>query len=239
MASGAVGSVGSVALWGSFHDLSSQKHVILSGMKWKWYDDLQTDEISFHRISRCFLFRRDLHVLLTPRQRRQLQVESQEASQWIRWLGWWVVQLQVPQNLQRFHTPPDMHSLSRHLGSMLDRYAVSWLSIIEGSHGPTKSGNDGGEFRASWNLQSLIAGFEVKQLSLALSLLDISFCLKWERGKRRGRVGPHLLLLCREVPTIKGQMLLSLFQLPVWHLSTFCRCMWFQYRLGKGHHRIP
>lgn len=66
----------------------------------------------------------------------------------------------------------------RHLGSMLDRYAVSWLSIIEGSHGPTKSGNDGGEFRASWNLQSLIAGFEVKQLSLALSLLDISFCLK-------------------------------------------------------------
>ena len=125
MASGAVGSVGSVALWGSFHDLSSQKHVILSGMKWKWYDDLQTDEISFHRISRCFLFRRDLHVLLTPRQRRQLQVESQEASQWIRWLGWWVVQLQVPQNLQRFHTPPDMHSL----WGILDRCWIVMLSL--------------------------------------------------------------------------------------------------------------
>ena len=40
----------------------------------------------------------------------------------------------------------------RHLGSMLDRYAVSWLSIIEGSHGPKKVETIG-EFRASWNLR--------------------------------------------------------------------------------------
>lgn len=35
---------------------------------------------------------------------------------------------------------------------MLDRYAVSWLSIIEGSHGPKKVETIG-EFRASWNLR--------------------------------------------------------------------------------------